>query len=295
MPTRKWRRCSRGELDLVTRLSPTVVTNLERNPNINVIRQSQNLYYWIVLNQDDSRLQDNRVRQALLHALDRDAMIQAVLEGYGTVATGPIAPLLGALYNGDVPQYPYDPERAVALLAEAGWTPGADGIMQKDGERLELAMPTGQFGYLVPATLLAQQYWADIGLEANVEVIEWNAYIQQVVVNREYEATLAWWSQPPTPDVSPYYSSEAAVTGNNIPNYRSDTLDDIMTAGRRATNEAEQIAIYAEMQAYLAEELPYMYLWYPDILSAVSTRIQGMPEINNATAFQFAAQWYVAP
>lgn len=284
-----------GELDLVTRLSPTVVTNLERNPNINVIRQSQNLYYWIVLNQDDPRFQDNRVRQALLHALDREAMIEAVLEGYGMVATGPIAPLLGALYNGDVPQYPYDPERAVALLAEAGWTPGADGIMQKDGERLSFDMPTGQFGYLVPATLLAQQYWADIGVEANVEVIEWNAYIQQVVVNREYEATLAWWSQPPTPDVSPYYSSEAAVTGNNIPNYRSDTLDDIMTAGRRAISEAEQIAIYAEMQAYLAEELPYMYLWYPDILSAVSTRIQGMPEINNATAFQFAAQWYVAP
>jgi peptide/nickel transport system substrate-binding protein len=167
--------------------------------------------------------------------------------------------------------------------------------MQKDGERLSFDMPTGQFGYLVPATLLAQQYWADIGVEANVEVIEWNAYIQQVVVNREYEATLAWWSQPPTPDVSPYYSSEAAVTGNNIPNYRSDTLDDIMTAGRRAISEAEQIAIYAEMQAYLAEELPYMYLWYPDILSAVSNRIQGMPEINNATAFQFAAQWYVAP
>jgi peptide/nickel transport system substrate-binding protein len=284
-----------GELDLVTRLNTQVVENLERNPNIRVLRQSQNLYYWVVLNQNDARFQDKRVRQALLHALDREAMIEAVLEGFGTVATGPIAPLLGALYNSDVAQYPYDPEQAVALLAEAGWTPGDDGIMQRDGERLSFGMPTGQFGYLVPATLLAQQYWADIGVEADVEVIEWNAYIQQVVVNRDYEATLAWWSQPPTADVAPYYSSDAAENGNNIPNYRSEILDGIMTDGRRATTDDDQVSVYGEMQVYLAEELPYLYLWYPDILSAVNTRVQGMPEINSATAFQFAADWFVAP
>lgn len=282
-----------GELDLVTRVNPASLPGIEGNPNLEILQQSQNLYFWIALNQNDERFTDRRVRQALLMAIDREAMINALLEGFGTVATGPIAPLLGALYNEDVPTYPYDPEGAQALLAEAGWTPGPDGVLQKDGQRLEIAMPTGQFGELVPATLLVQQYWEDIGVEAEVEVIEWNAYIQRVVVQRQYEGTLAWWSQPPTPDVTPYYSCEAIETGNNIPNYCSEELDQLMAAGRRALTQEEQIEAYAEMQRYLAEELPYLYLWYPDIISVKNTRLQDIPEINAATAFQFASQWYV--
>lgn len=282
-----------GQLDLVTRLNPSLLAGIEGNPNFEVLRQSQNLYFWIALNQNDPRFTDKRVRQALLLALDRQAMIDALLNGYGTVATGPIAPLLGALYTDEVAQYPYDPERARALLAEAGWTPGPDGILQKDGERLVIDMPTGQFGELVPATLLVQQYWRDIGVEANVEIIEWNAYIQRVVVQRQYEATLAWWSQPPTPDVTPYYACEAITTGNNIPNYCSETLDELMAAGRRALSDAEQVAAYAAVQRYMADELPYLFLWYPDIISVKTARLQGFPTINAATAFQFAADWYV--
>lgn len=283
-----------GQLDLVTRLNPSLLTGVTGNPNLEVLRQSQNLYFWIALNQNDERFTDPRVRQALLMAIDREAMIEAILRGYGTVATGPIAPLLAAIYNPDVPSYPYDPEGARALLAEAGWTPGPDGILQKDGQRLEIAMPTGQFGDLVPATLLVQQYWEDIGVKANVEVMEWNAYIQDVVVNRDYEGTLAWWSQPPTPDVTPYYSCEAVNSGNNIPNYCSEELDQLLAAGRLALTPEEQIAAYAEVQQYLAEELPYLYLWYPDIISVKNARLQGFPEINAATAFQHAAQWYKA-
>jgi peptide/nickel transport system substrate-binding protein len=282
-----------GDLDLVTRLSPTLLGGVESNADFEVLRQSQNLYYWVILNQEDERFTDPRVRQALLMALDREAMIEALLEGYGTVATGPIAPLLGAIYNEDVAQYPYDPEAAIALLNEAGWTQNADGVMEKDGEQLVISMPTGQFGYLVPATLLVQQFWADVGVTADVEVIEWNAYIQQVVVARDYQGTLAWWSQPPTPDVTPYYSCEAAATGNNIPNYCSPELDDLMAAGRRALTADDQIDAYGQMQDYLADELPYLYLWYPDILSVKNVRLQGFPAINASTAFQYAAEWYV--
>jgi peptide/nickel transport system substrate-binding protein len=284
-----------GQLDLVTRLNPALLAGVESVPNLEVLRQSQNLYYWVVLNQKDERFTDARVRQALLLALDRPAMIEAILKGYGTVATGPIAPLLGAIYTSDVASYPYDPEAAKALLAEAGWTPGDDGVMQKDGQRLEISMPTGQFGELVPITLLIQQYWEAIGVKANVEVIEWNAYIQQVVVKREYEGTMAWWSQPPTPDVTPYYSCEAVSTGNNIPNYCSEELDQMMAEGRRALTPEDQASVYGKMQQFLANELPYIYLWYPDILSVKNTRLQGFAALNDSTAFQFSDQWYVTP
>jgi len=283
-----------GELDMVTVSNPALLAGVESNPNLEIIRQRQNVYYFVVLNQNDPRLQDVRVRQALLHAIDRQAIIDSVLQGYGEIATGPIAPLLQAFYTDDVATYPYDPERARALLEEAGWTPGPDGILVKDGEPFRLEMPTGQFGYLVPATLLVQQYWRDIGVQADVQVMEWNAYIQQMFVNRQYEATLAWWSTPPTPDVSPYYLSSAADTGQNIPNYKSEELDRLLNAGRTATSEEAQIQAYREVQRYLAGQLPYLYLWYPDIITVRDARIGGMLDINNPTAFQYASEWYVA-
>ena len=283
-----------GELDMVTVSDPALLAGVANNPNLEIIEQSQNVYYFVALNQNDPRFQDARVRQALLHAIDRQAIIDSVLKGYGEIATGPIAPLQQALYNPEVPNYPFDPEKAKELLAEAGWTPGPDGILAKDGEPLNIAMPTGQFGYLVPATLLVQQYWKDIGVQADVQVLEWNAYIQQMFVNRQYEATLAWWSTPPTPDVSPYYASSAAEAGQNIPGYKSAELDEIVAAGRGATSEEAQIETYREMQAFLAQELPYLYLWYPDIVTVRNVRIEGMLDINNPAAFQYASEWYVA-
>lgn len=284
-----------GTLDMVSVTNPALLAGVSRNPNLEVIRQSQNIWYFVALNTDDARFQDVRVRRALLYAIDRDAMIDAILEGYGTKATGPIAPLLQAFYDPDVASYDFDPERAKALLAEAGWTPGADGVLQKDGERLTIVMPTGQFGYLVPATLLVQQYWQDIGVEVQVETIEWNAFIQRAVVNRDYDAMLAWWSTPPTPDQAGYFASSAAVTGNNIPNYRNPDLDALFEQGRAATTLEDQIAVYRQVQELIADDLPYLFLWYPDMLSVRNSRIGGMKDINSAANFQYAFDWFVRP
>jgi peptide/nickel transport system substrate-binding protein len=195
-----------GQLDVMTRVSPNDAPGLEAAGDVDVLRQSQNLFFFVAPNHDDERFEDVRLKQALLMAIDREAMIQAILNGFGEVATGPVAPMLGALYNPDVRTYPYNPEAAGALLDEAGWTMGADGVRVKDGERLVLDMPTGQFGDLVPATLLVQQFWSDIGVQAEVEVMEWNAYSQDIVVRRNCEVTLAWWSMTANADVAPYFS-----------------------------------------------------------------------------------------
>jgi len=284
-----------GELDMVTRLAPTALAGIERNPNFDVMRQSQNIFYFVALNMDDPRFQDVRVRQGLITAIDRQALIDTVIQGYGVVANGPIAPLLAALYDPDVQKYEYDPERALELLAEAGWTPGPDGILQKDGERFVIEMPTASYAELTPTSLLIQQYWKDIGIEAKITTLEWNAYIQRVILQRDYQASVAWWSMPPTPDVTPYVSCASAYTGNNIPNYCDPKLDELLAAGRAAlTPEAQKEAYYA-LQEYLAINLPYLYLWHPYIISVKRNTLQGLYEINASTAFQHVDEWYVRP
>ncbi|MBF6595967.1 MAG: ABC transporter substrate-binding protein [Thermaceae bacterium] len=282
-----------GELDMVTVTNPALLAGIERNPKLKLIRQNQNIYYFVALNQNDPRFKDVRVRQALLYAIDRKAIIDAVLKGYGEIATGPIAPLQKLFYRKDVPSYAFDPKKAQELLKQAGWVPGPDGVLTKDGKPLEIDMPTGQFGYLVPATLLVQQYWKAIGVKANVKVMEWNAYIQQMFVNRQYQATLAWWSTPPTPDVSPYYQSSSADKGQNIPNFKSAELDKLLEDGRKATSLRSQVLAYLQMQRFVAEQLPYLYLWYPDILTVRDDKIGGMVDLNQAVAFQYASEWFV--
>lgn len=282
-----------GELDLVSVTNPALLAGAERNPNLRVVRQSGSQYYFVALNQNDPRFRDVRVRQALLYAIDRKAMIESVLRGYGTVANSPIPPLLKSFFVNTLPQYTYSPQKARDLLKAAGWTPGQDGILQKDGKPFEVAMPTGQISYLVPATLLVQQYWKAVGVKANVQVLEWNAYIQQMFVNRKYEATLAWWSTPPTPDVTPYYASSAANTGNNIPNYKNVELDKLLQQGRETAGLQRQIPVYRKIQRVLAEQLPYLYLWFPQNTAVLNARLIGVPEINMATAFQYSNEWAV--
>lgn len=282
-----------GNVDMVTVQNPTLLAGVEHNPNLSLIRQSENVWYWIALNQDDPRFTDVRVRQALLTAIDRKAIIKSVLKGYGQVATGPIAPVQKAFYDPNVPSYPYDPQKAKQLLAQAGWTPGPDGILQKDGKKLTITMPTGRFGYLVNASLLVQQYWKAIGVDVKVNVMEWNAYIQDVVVKRHYQATLAWWSTPPTPDITPYFSTAAAQNGNNIPNYKNATLDALMSQARRSTNLKDEEQVVKKIETNVAQNLPYLFLWYPQIITVVNKRVGGMAQINTPTAFQYSNEWYI--
>lgn len=283
-----------GTLDLIRVENPTLLARLQGMPGLAFDAQSENVYYFVILNQDDPRFQDARVRRALLTAIDREAIIDSVLQGYGSVATGPIAPIQEQFHTTEVDQYPYDPDAARALLAEAGWTPGADGILQKDGERLTISLEQGEFGQLVPIAVLVQQYWEAVGVDVELDVMDWNSYLTQTYVNRDYQATVCWWRTPPSPDVSPYYHSSATPEGNNWPNYVSAELDALLEAELAATSFEEKREIAIQIQEYVARELPYLYLYYPELTVVRTENLQGMIEHNLPAAFQHAADWFVA-
>lgn len=282
-----------GDVDQIAIGNPETVDRVKSSPNLTVDIATANIYYFVALNQDDPRFKDARVRQALLYAINRPAMITSVLKGYGQVATGPIAPIQKSFYNAKVQQYPYDPAKAKALLAQAGWKPGPDGTLMKDGKPFVISMPTASYQQLVPISLLVQQYWKDIGVKAEIKTMDWNSYIQQVIVKRDYQASAAWWSTPADPDVLPYYDSSAANVGNNIPNYKNPKLDTLLENGRKASSLVARRVVYNEAQALMAKELPYLYLWYPQSITASNKRVQGMRGITQAADFQYANEWFV--
>ena len=163
----------------------------------------------------------------------------------------------------------------------------------KDGKPFVISMPTASYQQLVPISLLVQQYWKDIGVKAEIKTMDWNSYIQQVIVKRDYQASAAWWSTPADPDVLPYYDSSAANVGNNIPNYKNPKLDTLLENGRKASSLVARRVVYNEAQALMAKELPYLYLWYPQSITASNKRVQGMRGITQAADFQYANEWFV--
>jgi len=252
-------------------------------------------YYWLSLNQTDQRFTDVRVRQAFVQAIDRQAIIKSVELGYGSIANSPITPALAAYYDGSLAsKYPYDPNKAKDLLAQAGWTPGPDGILQKGGQPFKFTMDVGQRGILEPVNALIQQDLKKVGVAVDLNTMEWNAYIQKVVVMRQYTATVNWWTYPSDPDVFPYYHSSAAGKGFNIPGYQDPKLDDLLVQGQSAGDLESRKAVYKQLQAYTSDTLPYLFLWYPQEIDVFSSKLKGVPELGLRDAMHYIGEWWLA-
>jgi len=284
-----------GDLTIMILDNKAAVDRVKTASGLTVVSRPLVQYYWLALNQTDSRFTDVRVRQAFVHAIDRKAIIKSVELGYGQVANSPITPALKAYFDPSLSEkYPYDPPKAKELLAAAGWTPGANGVLQKDGKPFQFTMDVGQRGVLEPVNALIQQDLKNVGVIADLNTMEWNAYIQKDVVRRDYTATVNWWTYPSDPDVFPYYHSSAAGKGFNIPGYQDPKLDDLLVQGQSASDLEQRKAVYKQLQAYTSETLPYLFLWYPQEIDVLSSSLQGVPELGLRDAVQYIGEWWLA-
>ena len=284
-----------GDLTIMILDNKAAVDRVKNASGLTVVSRPLVQYYWLALNQTDSRFTDVRVRQAFVHAIDRKAIIKSVELGYGQVANSPITPALKAYFDPSLSEkYPYDPPKAKELLAAAGWTPGANGVLQKDGKPFQFTMDVGQRGVLEPVNALIQQDLKNVGVIADLNTMEWNAYIQKDVVRRDYTATVNWWTYPSDPDVFPYYHSSAAGKGFNIPGYQDPKLDDLLVQGQSASDLEQRKAVYKQLQAYTSETLPYLFLWYPQEIDVLSSSLQGVPELGLRDAVQYIGEWWLA-
>ncbi|GAC1701771.1 MAG: peptide-binding protein [Candidatus Limnocylindrales bacterium] len=283
-----------GDIGIMILDNKAAVDRVKTAPNVGIVSRPLVQYYWLALNQTDPRFTDVRVRQAFVEAIDRNAIIKSVELGYGSIANSPISPALSAYYDKSLAaKYPYDPAKAKALLAEAGWTPGADGVLTKDGKPFRFTMDVGQKGVLEPVNALIQQDLKKIGVVADLNTMEWNSYIQKVVVRRDYTASVNWWTYPSDPDVYPYYHSTAAGKGFNIPGYQDPKLDDLLVQGQATADLEKRKAVYTKLQAYTADTLPYLFLWYPEEVDVVSKSLHGVPDLGLRDAMHYIGEWWM--
>jgi peptide/nickel transport system substrate-binding protein len=279
-----------GDLTLLFVDNPALVRAVQGRPNVVVNTLPQNNFYYMAPSHRSPLFQDKRVRQAIMYAWDRQAMINGFLAGFATPASSPLTPVLRNYFNPSVKTYEFDRNRARQLLAEAGWTPGSDGILTKGGQRFRFTLLYPTVQYFEPLAALIQQYLRAVGIEAVLEGRDFNTFVQGMVARR-YEALLGWWIMPEDPDFFNYAHSSAAERGFNLPMYNNKSADELMEAGRKASTVAERERIYKRLQEVMADDLPYLQLWWPNEIRAWNTRLKGVPPIHLRAAFQWVNEW----
>ncbi|MEZ4520098.1 MAG: ABC transporter substrate-binding protein [Thermomicrobiales bacterium] len=230
------------------------------------------------LNNENPVLSDKRVRQAMMFALDRESIRDNLWQGLAVLATANLSPAIEYYYEPDVAQYPYDPEQAAALLDEAGWVLGDDGIREKDGQKLAwtCTIITGDQARR-PEAELAQANFLDVGMEMTIAEAP-VATIQEGQRSGEIDMSLYNWTYGGSsgePDPSNTLRSDAR---NNWSLYKNERMDELLDAGLAETDPEARREIYSEVQKIVAEDVPFLFVKFWDWFNIFTPRVKGLPE-----------------
>jgi len=262
--------------------------------NYNKYRYLSFSYTYLGYNLKSPLFIDKRVRQALAHAIDREAIISGVLLGLGKPATGPLKPGTWA-YNPNVRTYPYDPQKARALLAEAGWKDtNGDGILDKDGRPFSFELISNQGNEVRgKCAEIIQENLAQIGIDVKIRILEWAAFVNDFINKRRFDATILGWTIPMDPDLyDVWHSSKTRMEELNFISYANPEVDTLLEKGRSTFNQKERKRCYDRIQEILAEEQPYNFLFVPDALPIIHARFRGIKPAPIGIGYNFI-KWYV--
>ncbi len=250
-------------------------------------------YTYLGYNLEDQRFADRRVRQALTHAINKEEIIEGVLLGLGQEATGPYKPGTW-FYNPDVPRFPYDPAKARALLAEAGWRPNAQGILEKDGKPFEFTILTNQGNDLrVRTGEIIQKRLREVGILVKLRTVEWAAFLKEFIDKGRFEAVLLGWTTGQDPDLFDIWHSSKTKPGElNFIHYNNPEVDRLLEEGRHTFDREKRRRAYFRFQEIIAEDKPYTFLFVPDALPAVHKRFRGIKPAPAGINYNFP-KWYV--
>jgi len=251
-------------------------------------------YTYLAYNLRNPLFADKRVRQALTSAINKEEIIHGVLLGMGQVAHGPFKPGTWA-YNPGVRDFGYSPERARALLAEAGWQErDRDGILVKNGKQFRFTILTNQGNdQRLKSAVIIQYRLKAIGIDVKIRVIEWASFLSQFIDKGNFDAVLLGWTITPDPDIFDiWHSSKTGPKEFNFIRYMNPEVDRLLEQGRSTFDMEERKRCYFRLQEILAEDQPYTFLYVPDTLPVVSARFRGIEPAPAGIGHNFI-KWYV--
>ena len=221
--------------------------------------------------------QDKAVRQALLFALDRPSMVNAIYFGHASVANS-VEPPTSWAYK-DKPQvlYSFDKNKANSMLDAAGWTKGSDGIRAKNGSKLKFTIITNAGNKQRESSLTyMQQAWHDIGVDATPSLIQFPQLVSQIVSIRTFDVFLVGFNFSEDPDQSQLWHSRNTVAGGfNGFDFKNDQVDSILDQAVGTLDKTKRKQLYGQFQDIMSDVVPAPILNFNHGIWGVNTRVQG--------------------
>jgi peptide/nickel transport system substrate-binding protein len=261
--------------------------------NFNKHRYLSFSYVYLGYNLRKPLFADKRVRQAIAHAVNKQEIIDGVMLGLAREATGPYKPGVWA-HNANVKTYPYDPQKAKALLVEAGWQAGGDGLLKKDGEPFIFEIITNQGNEIrAKCAEIIQRRLAEVGITVKIRVVEWAAFVNDFIKKGRFDATILGWSVSMDPDIyDVWHSSKTKPDELNFIGYRNLEVDELLEKGRSTFDQEVRKKCYHRIQEILAEDQPYLFLYVPDALPIIQKRFRGIRPAPLGIGYN-VIKWYV--
>ena len=249
-----------GEVDIATHIPPHAVKGLkDKGMKIVQMPSTRKIYIGIQC----ERITDVRVRQAFNYAVDKEAIVSKILEGAGSVAKAPICPAIFG-YT-ELTPYPYDPGKASALLAEAGFV----------GKEIKMIHSTGRYLKDKEIADSVADYLRKVGLKVSTEVLEWAAYIPRTNVGDFDLFLLGWSTVTLDADYGLYSLFHKAMfpPGFNRMRYSNPKIDDLLSKGRASADPAERLKLYKGAQEQIWKDVPWIFLHFEDLIVSMKPGI----------------------
>ena len=250
-----------GDIDVMLLVQQADYARISSTPGINALRVPSGRYVNVVMRFDQPPFDNLKVREALAYAIDRQLLVDLVLEGLGRPGHDNIlSPEFK--FRIDTPEKNYDPAKAKALLTEAGYP---------DGIRLDL-VASNRPAIRAQVAIAIKQMALPAGFDINVETMPHDTYIANVWKKGNFY--MAYWGMQPTEDATfnLLLTSNASYEDTG---WKNAKFDELVNAGRSTTIEAERAAAYSQAQELMLNELPYIIPFYEDVLTASKDHVKG--------------------
>ncbi len=292
---------NRQEVEGIARILPPYLQKASALPSLKLYNAEYSGYSLVLLNLSKVPFQDKQVRQALLYAIDRQHLINDILQGQGLPAASPIEPGTWA-YDNVLAPYPYDVDKAKALLDAAGWKDlNGDGIREKDQQALAFTLITTDDPTRIALANGIAKAWQAIGVKAAVQPVPASLLVQNVLRPRQFDAVLYEWralSNDPDQYENWHQTQIPAGTGQgqNYSGLNDRDISEALEAARKTNDPTQRVELYRKFQELFADRVPALLLYYPVYTYGVDTRVHGVqlaPMLLASDRFRTVAQWYL--
>lgn len=276
--------------------SPDILEQLQQEKRLQRLASRRNSYTLLYLNTRMPPLDDRSVRQALIYALDREAIVADRLDGRAQLADNPIVPGTWA-YSADIRSYRHDPQKTRSLLEESGWQINSRGVLEKEGRELRLEILTDNDPERVAIGQEIAHQLRAVGVDTSLESQAGSDLVRNFLLPRRFQAVIYGWDQGYDPDPYPaWHSSQMQERGFNLAGYADQHLDQVLSDARQTSDLEQRKALYREFQQVFAEAVPSILLFYPVHNYFVDKDVKGITLgvlFEPASRFGNVHQWYI--